>query len=551
MRPVLAILGLIGLLSLPVSPLLANTLHRDRDPVVLTGLALPTLLGANPDSVVAFRYQAGWVPIPVQVDERAVVNFGTIYNDTTGSGFTILTYTDASTFTGPDPDPTFDTDDELVFMAKEAGDQLAGSPGPQGTLAGSGVVVSIQNPINSAVGYVYLFKSDGSLDPGPGADPVTNAFYLLPSGASYKSQYDTRTGPNPENTVISSANYSVHFSDRWICNAIQVTAGGATGVNILDRRKDLFAPGNCTRSETTFSNGEGALIVNRQGPVRALRGYCGANSGPTTYRIHKFYESREDVLTALRVHPIPGIVDFFDYSAAAAGMTYVNDLNLSGVTIDGTPDAVTLGAIQWEMVTGPQGSLAITHLVGTDIPSFAFTSYYRDLSPAPNQCTGDGSEFGSSGIRIATDIPNTDPALGAYYRFEPTRIIAYAGPGQSAAFAQAAALEAQSAPTATAIAYVPTGVIGENNALAFRLTIGPQPVSARARFHFTLPADGDFSVRIYDVAGRLVATPVLQRMPAGPHDLAWDAKVLSVGVYFVHARLAGVGQRAVKLVVAR
>jgi hypothetical protein len=81
-----------------------------------------------------------------------------------------------------------------------------------------------------------------------------------------------------------------------------VRSGGATGADILDRHKNLFAPGNCVRSEDTFSAAEGAFIVNKSGPVRALRAYIGANSGPYTGRLHVFYARRELITTYLRVH---------------------------------------------------------------------------------------------------------------------------------------------------------------------------------------------------------------------------------------------------------
>ena len=51
-----------------------------------------------------------------------------------------------------------------------------------------------------------------------------------------------------------------------------------------------------------------------------IRSYLGANSGTYTQREHIFYRSTERVQTFLRVHAIPGIIDFYDYSAAAVGM---------------------------------------------------------------------------------------------------------------------------------------------------------------------------------------------------------------------------------------
>ena len=424
------------------APALANSLGRDDEPVVLTGASVPSLLGSVVRSVVAFRYESGWQPIPIQIDERKTVDFGAIY-DSTPMGTSLLTYTDTGTFMGGDTDASLDADDEIALRAKDAGPRAPTVPQPAHTLAGTRVDLSIRNPIDNSVAWISLFESDGSLDPAAGVAAIGYTFDLL-SGA-YLSTYDTSAGPNPEDSSVTTSAYGVHFSDRWVRDATRVHAGTATGVDVLDRHKDLFAPGQCGRSEDTFSTGEGAFIVNRSGPVRAIRGYVGANSGPTTHRIHKFYEAEEEILTVLRVHPIGGIVDFFDYAPAAAGMTYRDNRNTAGVTIDGAPDAVALGPLTWEMVTGAQGTLVSAFLLDTDITPFATTSYYSDTtSPTETQCTGDAFEYGASGYRRADIIPNTDPTLGAASRLELTRVIRYAPPNQTLAFAQRKALEAQS-----------------------------------------------------------------------------------------------------------
>ena len=85
--------------------------------------------------------------------------------------------------------------------------------------------------------------------------------------------------------------------------------------------------------------------------MRAIRDFVGANSGPHVQRQHIFYGGLEVINTFLRVHPIPGVIDFFDYSAAGVGLTYENGVMTpggivsgtppGGVTIDGQPDAVT------------------------------------------------------------------------------------------------------------------------------------------------------------------------------------------------------------------
>ena len=420
MKPLTSLIALAALLAVSafapgsIAPAFAaSTLDRPADPVVLTGAAVPSLTGIAPGDLVAFRYDSDWQQIPVQVDERDTKYFEDIYQDsepwpgTSIAGVSELVYVDSGTFTGPDSDPTLDANDEIVFMAKDAGGVSPSFSEPGGVIANTGVEVEISDPLNgSQTGYVYLFWQDGSLSPGAGQQYVSYTFDLL--SGPYLTTYNTLDGPNPEDSVVMTPLYSHHFSDRWISDEIHIMAGEATGVDILDRHKNLFAPGVCTRNENTFSDGEGAFVVNKSGPVRAIRSYVGANSGPLTQRDHLFYEGRQDIRTFLRVHSIPGIMDFFDYSLAAAGVMYYDDLNTAGVTVDGSPDSVALGAIHWEMVSGAQGSLFMASLLSTNIAGFTYTSYYLDDStPDVTQCTGDAFAYGSSGVRVNQTIPCT------------------------------------------------------------------------------------------------------------------------------------------------
>ncbi len=545
----LLLIGLAALLGASAAPTATSWADRDRDPVVLTGSDLPDLNGLRPPLIVAFRHDgADWIQIPVQVDERAVVDFGTIYH-VAPTGYTILTYTDTTTFTGPDPDPLFDADDELVLMAKEAGAATTAAE-PPGTIPGSGVELTIVDPLGGATAYAYLFAGDGTLDPGAGAHPVSYDFNLL--SGNYLTTYNTQNGPNPEDSQVVTAAYAVHFADRWIRDETNVTAGTASGVDILDRHKNLFGPGICSRNEETFSNGEGAFIVNREGPVRALRAYVGANSGPTTHRIHTFYAEREDLRTVLRVHAIPGVMDFFDYSPAASGMIFRNDLNPDGVLIDGNPDQVTRGQFIWEMVSGDQGTLAMTLIMNVSIPGFDYTSYYSDdATPAVTQCTGDAYEYGASGFWENDAIPNTDPALGAYAVFEALRVMAYAPPNQELAWAETASAEALTPLVASGAPYQPsTAVAAEPVPPATPLLLAPNPLGGDGalRIDFTLPLAGPYTLALYDAAGRHVATLAAGIRPAGRHALTWDGSRLAPGVYFARGIRPGAESAAARLV---
>lgn len=402
-----------------------SSLNRPAAPVVLTGSKLNRLGGVAPQRVVAFRWSAGaWQQVPVQVDQRKVVPFGsapsanatpgttgTVYGNGTG-GPTSLQYADPNTWVGADTNPMVDADDEVVFMASDAGGAAASGAGdPAGVVAGSGTQVAVADPrASSERGWVYLFRSTGGLDPAAGKDYVDYRFTL--TSGDYKTTYKRADGPNAETSKVTTPTYSIDFGDRWKEVSWKILASGATGVDILDGHKNQFATDNCGRSNQTFADEEGAFVANIDGPVRAIRSYVGANSGPLTQRTHLMYRDREDVITNLRVHAIPGIMDFLDFSTAARSMTYRSSTVPRGVAIDGKDDPVSAALPTWEALDGPQGRVytrtTFTSSQGT--LAAGTTQFYRDQSwPSESQCWGDGSYYGASGTFIQTGIANTDP----------------------------------------------------------------------------------------------------------------------------------------------
>ena len=444
--------GAATMTVVPSSTVAAAPLARVADPVVLTGADLPVFNNGAKATIVGFRWTgAAWAQLPIQVDERAVVNFGKIYNNPSAVFYSSqpglvnqLVYTAANTWTGNDPNAKFDSDDELVFMARDSGVQAPGGSQPAGTVAGVATEIHVTDPLSpGAEGYVYLFrKAAGStLKQGAGVKYVTYTFKLLSGG--YKTTYQLTNGPNLENSKVTGATYKRHFSDRWLNDEMTITAPGASAVDILDRQKAQFGPGLCVRSEDTFDmpiagTVEGAFIVNKNGPVRGIRSYLGANSGPNTQRTHVFYDRREDIVTNLRVHAIPSVMDYMDYSPAASGMTYRNSLNTTGVLVDGNPDSLTAGFPTWEQLTGAQGT--VTH-VGSLTASFATTNthyYLDDSTPPVTQCTGDAFAYAQSGGYVTSSIPNTDPGLGGSVgTLVSNRVMYFDSPGGTATSAAA------------------------------------------------------------------------------------------------------------------
>ena len=484
----LSVLGAVSVVS--ADPSTGSTLTRAEEPVVIqqslpddTGSAtgsinvqLPDrLLGIAPGDLVAFRWDGDWTQIPVQIDEREVMDLNRPYTNTRPScsdpcynnppngGAIHPEFIDPDTFVGADADPTLDSNDEVALMAFDAGGQAATPHAPTGVDPVSAVEVEISDSIDGGLGYVYLFEDRSGLDPAAGKDYVDYEFNLVngpyKTGA-YKPTGTTagagmNRGPRPETSFVATDNYRRGFTDRWYDNELRILRGGATGVDIIDRHDDQFdaLDASCVRTQDTFRTGEGAFIANSDGPVRAIRDFVGANSGPHVQRQHIFYGGLEVINTFLRVHPIPGVMDFFDYSAAGVGLTYENGVMTpggivsgtppGGVPIDGQPDAVSgVGTAQlpgFESVDGPQGGLSMTQRLLTNNPDPAYRLVYRDGNvTGQNLCTGDDEElYGASGPQLNSAINNTDEAGrvmwggGQFSNLFYQRMIYFEAPGQA------------------------------------------------------------------------------------------------------------------------
>jgi hypothetical protein len=90
----------------------------------------------------------------------------------------------------------------------------------------------------------------------------------------------------------------------------------------------------------------------------------------------------------------------------------------------------------------------------------------------------------------------------------------------------------------------PTGTDGEV-VRANRLgRARPNPFNSATAIDFDLASGGHITLRIYDASGRVVCTLVDDRLPAGPHRVAWDGKTdaglrAASGIYFVKMTVDG------------
>jgi hypothetical protein len=359
--------------------------------------------GIDPSLVAGFRWDAAagrFTEIPVQVDQRFphfLANPNSDFGMYSGTD-TELTYqwdTESWKMTagecdreylpgeGPttDPVPTLDDDDEIVFMASDAGTQApAGALGPIGTTAERQEVV-LTDPLDGTVSYAYLFLRDGgsrfTADDGyvryerhADADEWIDRYSFESGDPEQLGSSNTGYGPNlagtvcdPDGTVRSSTDrfprdgvtvstdaYRWTASGRWMVRGMQVAKPGQPGVygpDLIDRWKGraFQSSPDSTISLVGFEDEQvnweanSSLIGERTGPVRAIRETWGADSGTNVTKTETFYRDAVTYRYRLRVHPIPpdGLYTSWDYNAGVA-THYFNAIKPEGVAIDGVND---------------------------------------------------------------------------------------------------------------------------------------------------------------------------------------------------------------------
>jgi hypothetical protein len=78
-----------------------------------------------------------------------------------------------------------------------------------------------------------------------------------------------------------------------------------------------------------------------------------------------------------------------------------------------------------------------------------------------------------------------------------------------------------------------------SRALSFRGAL-PNPFRRETAVRFTLPVSGHVSLKVYDIAGKLVSTLVDAPLPPGDHSAMFRAGTLPSGMYFTVLRVGGV-----------
>lgn len=203
---------------------------------------------------------------------------------------------------------------------------------------------TVATPPDTLYPYGYDFgKSQGSSYPLDVQVGGSGSF--RDSGGNCPSGNDL--GANPELTVILTPSYALRIRDRYIIDSLVVQPKSFDpitvcddqgncefqvqyGENVIDRSRYGLRPDMCSRTEFTASAARGAMTVIKQGPVRAIRGAIGFNSGNTTEVTDYFYRDIWITESKVRIHRVPSFylgIDYLDDTAMQGGtLEYTNNL---------------------------------------------------------------------------------------------------------------------------------------------------------------------------------------------------------------------------------
>ncbi|TAJ52499.1 MAG: hypothetical protein EPN60_04930 [Nevskiaceae bacterium] len=375
----------------------------------------PVSGGVPVAEIAAYAYVGNaWKEIPVQVDEKYPYFLANSHSD-----FAIYSGTDEELSYAwdlerwnpgdsedgctavapkgtPDPVGGLDDDDELVFMAKDAGGLApTGSvPGdvPEGAPSQLVTLVDALDPATMRV--VYLFRrSGGSSFAGKphyvhytrdaNADQWIDRSFFADEDPEKLGTSNTGYGANLSGTVchptegkklstdrfprdgltVQTDTYVWKASGRWMVREIGIAkpdGSGNYGTDLIDRWKGraFQQSPDSTISLVGFEDEQvnweanSTLLGERCGPVRCIREVWGADSGTNVTKTEAFYRDAISYRYHVRVHPIPpdGLYTSWDYNRSAmvptpdeakAGVPagrYYTILRPQGVPIDGVND---------------------------------------------------------------------------------------------------------------------------------------------------------------------------------------------------------------------
>jgi hypothetical protein len=313
----------------------AKTLTRFHDPVVISTPVLPGAMGTSTAAIALYRVRNGRLDaMPYQFDAR----------DRSGN-----------LDVGTPQDFVLDDNDELVFMAKDTGDQADSA-----TLGGAaGLEIEVSDPLEGGRGWAYLLPATVAT----GASPM--ATYVR-----FDAERDRATAELYEIDYAKGLNF--------LTGLRVAPAAGGNGENLLRQTRMLGEPTfsllfGDVRLSFTERNSIVQVMGIKNGSVRSVRRVqLSVDLGPlfpdlptgTAYTLHYFSSFSTPTQMSVPWMALKVLRDFrfenvLEFSSTAAPERYWDANNRGGtaLTADSVEEIETNRDHDWWAVSGASGSL--------------------------------------------------------------------------------------------------------------------------------------------------------------------------------------------------
>lgn len=480
------------------------TLDREYEPVILWMDSFTEAWGQDVNEFFVYTYDSAadtWQQIPFQLDEV----------DSSGSYF------------GED-DGLVDSNDEIVFMAFDLGDQADSTNWIDNVESKANPryeINAVDSSDSTKQGWAYIYQS-----------PT-----LTYEAEGDYADYDA------ENDVINADNFFMGFVDGIMSDMGITEAGGGTGVDVLDRNKQrmtmevLFQEMNFNEEDFEFQYAEAI-----DGPVRVIRYQYSEMEifgepvpMESEFSVYQSYFTSGEV--DIEIEPDPNS-DFlymrisFDFNADISGseMYFFNDPE-NPVIIDGVPDDIdeTITEIPfWIMGSGDEGSVLQIIQYTTGIAETEEIYYYDNSDGGTGdgtEDTGDGMSYGDVGIALSNLAEEGDYFL---------RTDSYLLPANSDISIVDTLLYQFNNPLVYEIdaqdyeaSYIADGSLNPAPNQIQLYENYPNPFNPNTTISFELPTKSDVELTIYNSAGQLVKTLISDEVVSGMHQAIWDGKNVS------------------------
>lgn len=363
---------------------------RDLETMTVVGYQLPQFNSRSIDQIFVFAYHQNsdsWQQITHQIDEK-------------DGGDTYFI----------NPNHNLDNNDDLFFMARDAGDKAAAYQwiDDDNSKYLNRYEVEIADPLNPLIKkYVYIYYST-TLIPAAGL-PVYMAYTPATSGGNDK---------------IAAAGYLEDHHAKGFPENIKIPeSAGGSNIDFFDRQKarvkgtykvSIFSYDYKLDEDDLQLDGWISYI---SGPIRTVRDitYKTSIAGLKTITVGTFkYQYYPYHIVSFGTNKVLSsdygiklIRQSFDLNINAVGMLYIDE-ERENVVVDGVPEWVIksvypIPKINWYMYSGNPGSMLVINTfeaLSNATPSF----YYRDTdfggASDDTDDTGDGRSYGDAGIRF-------------------------------------------------------------------------------------------------------------------------------------------------------